>query len=143
MKKNNLIVVAFLSLCLVFTGCSFSTSSKTSSDSSSSPSRSSSGEGEENAESVKKTSSSLQEDVETLTILYVGSAGSPQDFQRELDQTCSRHGIVDWGNSAATFEAIGAGLKRAGVSEDSIDVFPFIYELRSFPLYSHIPEGFN
>ena len=141
--KNNLIMIAFLSVCLVFTGCSFSTSSKTSSESSSSPSRSSGGDVEESAESVKKTSSSLQEDVETLTILYVGSAGSAQDFQRELAQTCSRHGIVDWENSAATFKAIGAGLKRAGVSKGSIDVFPFIYELRSLPLYPHISEGFN
>ena len=139
MIKNNVIVITFLSVCLVFSGCSFSTSSKNSSESSSS----SGGGGEKSVESVKKISSSLQEDVETLAILYVGSAGSAQDFQRELGQICSRHGIVDWENSAATFKAIGAGLKRAGVSEDSIDVFPFIYELRGFPLYSHIPEGFN
>ena len=140
MKKSNLMLIALLFVCLIFSGCSFSTSSKTSSESSSSPSTSSSDQGES---SVQKTSSSYEEDVAALSILYVGSAGSAQDFQRELGQISNSHGIVDWENNSGTYKAIGIGLNRAKISEAAIETLPFLQGMSNSPHYSQILEGYK
>ncbi len=140
MKKSRLALIALVAVCLVFSGCSFSKSSKASSKSSSSPSRSSSGDGEK---SVEETSSSYQEDVASLANLYVGSAGSAQNFQRELGEVSSRYGIVDWENNPGTFKAIGAGLKRAGVPKDSLQTLPFLQGISNSHLYSQILAGYK
>lgn len=140
MKKSNLALIALLSVCLIISGCSFSRSSKHSSKSSSSPSRSSSGKSQK---SVEKVSNSYQEDVAALSILYVGSAGSALDFQRELSEVSSKHGIVDWENNPGTFRAIGVGLKRARVSKDSLQTLPFLQGVSNSHHYSQILAGFK
>ncbi len=140
MKKSSLALIAFLSFCLILSGCSFSKSSKNSSKSSSSPSRSSSGG---DKEEVKKTSDSYQEDVAALAILYVGSSDSSLNFQRELSEISSRHGIVDWENNPGTFKAIGVGLKRARVSKDSLQTLPFLQGVSNSHHYSQILAGFK
>ncbi len=87
---------------------------------------------------MKKTSSSFNEEITALTILYVGSSGSAIDFQRELGQIGNSHGISDWENTANTYKAIGDGLKRAKVSADTIHTLPFLKGLENSPHYSHV-----
>ena len=140
--KKSLLSVFFLLLAgvLVLNGCSFSTSSKHSSKSSSSPSRSSSGGGEE---SVHQSATSLQEEVEALTILYVGSSGAATDFQREIGQIAKGHGTVDWENQPIIFSAIGVGLKKAGVTEDAVATLPFLDGLETSANYPRILAAFD
>jgi len=141
MKKTLLMAASLLLSCtLLLSGCSFSTSSKHSSKSSSSPSRSSSGGGEE---SVQQATTSLQEEVEALAILYVGSSGSTTDFQREIGQIAKGHGIVDWENNPRIFSAIGMGLKRAGVAKDAVETLPFLQGLETSPYYPRIMAPFE
>lgn len=155
MKINSLLLIALQSVCLAFSGCSLSTSSSSIADSSesstsistsinnssesiSTSSQSLFGKGEE---SVEKTVDSYQEDISTLSAIYAESAGSTRDFQRELGQISSSHGIVDWENNYATFKAIGRGLRSAQVSEDSIDGLPFLQGLSGSPHYPEILAG--
>lgn len=143
MSNINLSNITILLTCLFFSGCSFSTSSESISTSIdaistsiSSPSNSSSNNQAE--EAVKKTSSSFNEEITALTILYVGSSGAAIDFQRELGQIANSHGISDWENTANTYKAIGDGLKRAKVSEETINTLPFLKGLEASPHYSQI-----
>ena len=140
MKKQLLLPVLLLLCCFIASGCSFSNSSKHSFKSSSSPSRSSSGGAEESA---SKTVSSLQEDIEALTILYVGSSGSSVNFQRELGQISAGHGVVDWESHPGVFTAIGEGVKRAGVAKESVAALPFLQGMTSSPLYPRIVAAYK
>lgn len=150
MCNSYLSAITLLITCFVFSGCSFSTSSEsistsidgisTSIDGIStsifSPSNSSSSS--QGEETIKKTSNSFNDEVTALTILYVGSSDSTIDFQRELGQIASSHGINDWANSANTFKAIGDGLKRAKVSEETIASLPFLQGLKGSQHYYQV-----
>lgn len=92
---------------------------------------------------MQKTSSSYEEDVAALAILYVGSAGQTQDFQRELGQISNSHGIVDWENNPGTYKAIGIGLNRAKISKASIEALPFLQGMSNSPHYSKILDGYK
>jgi len=155
MKINSLLLIALQSVCLIFSGCSLSTSSSSIADSSesstsistsinnssesiSTSSQSLFGKGEE---SVEKVADSYQEDISTLSVIYVDSAGSARDFQRELGHISSGHGVIDWENNVATFKAIGRGLRFAQVSEDSINGLLFLQGLSGSPHYSEILAG--
>ncbi len=140
MKKRWIGVALLLTCGLILNGCSFSTSSKHSSKSSTSPSRSSSQGGQE---SVQQATTSLQEEVEALAILYVGSSGSATDFQRELGQVAKGHGIVDWENSPHVFSAVGKGIRRAGVTEDAVPTLPFLSGLEATQFFPKIEEAYK
>lgn len=140
MKKRNLLLFALLSGCIAFNGCSVSESSKSISKSITSPSKSSNSKGKESAE---KTADSYTTEVETLAILYVGSHGTTLDFQREMDQISNGHGIADWENVPETFKAIGIGLKRAKVAEDSISSLPFLQSQLTSAYYPQILAAYK
>jgi hypothetical protein len=140
MKNTWKLFIALLACAALVAGCSFSTSSKHSSKSSSSPSRSSSKGGEE---SVNKNTVSLKEEVEALTILYVGSSGSAVDFQREISQISKGHGTVDWENNPHIFSAIGVGLNRAGVAKETVKSLPFLQGLDTSLHYPMIIAEFK
>lgn len=140
MTKKCWSILAVVVLCFFVSNCSFSTSSKHSSKSSSSSCRSSSKQG---AESANKTSASYQEEVSALAILYVGSMGSTQDFQRELGKVASDHGIIDWQNTESTFKAIGIGLKRAKIPVYNINTLPFLDGLWNSPFYPQIKAAYQ
>lgn len=135
MKQRMRIVLSILLVGLLLGGCSFSRSSKHSSKSSSSPCRSSSAK---STESVAVTSSSYQEEVSSLAILYVGSFGSARDFNRELGQIAKSHGIADWKSNQKTYQAVGIGLKRAKVSRDDLPSLDFLNTLIGSPYYQEI-----
>ena len=146
MKKYSLVLLTLSVICLIISGCSFSHSSKSisksiksSSKSISSPSRWSSG----NKNSAVKTANSYQNETAVLTSLYAKSDGTSQDFQRELSTISRRHGIVDWENNTQTFTAIGVGLKRSGVSKESIKTLSFLQGDNIFDHYSDILSGYS
>ena len=135
MKKAVQVLIVLVACAMLIGGCSFSKSSKHSSKSSSSPSRSS---GKTSEDSAQQTKTSMSEEVQTLTTLYVESAGLSSDFQREIAQIARVHGTVDWENNPHIFSAIGKGLKQAGVAEKDVQSLPFLKGLETSPYYPRI-----
>jgi hypothetical protein len=112
MTARVLTLVLAVALALLATGCIFksstlqasSESSSGSSASSSSSSRSSSGP------------SAYTRDVKTYTTEWVLSGGDVEAFRRGLGEIAKRRGITDWENDQQTYDGIGRGLKKSGVS---------------------------
>ena len=113
--------IALLSILALLAGCSFSYSSGTSSDSSKSSSASSGGS-ETDPKDAKRT---FMGDVSA----YTSSAAKGDDSQaylRELGSIAERNGITDWERDTATYNAIGTGLRRAGVARDDVKSVYFV-----------------
>ncbi len=123
--------------------CSFKSFSA-SSRSSSSPSRwssasSRSGRSEKPGEaSVRAVQSSFQEEVSAVTLLYVRSNGTADEYMREIGSAAQRHGISYWENDPAAYRAIGRGLARANVPNEAVAYLPFLKNLKSSPHYDLI-----
>lgn len=104
-------------LALLQAGCSFYYSSESSWKTSTSPSRSSASsspdddDGDEDDEAYRN-------DVRDFTAAYAAARRDLDGFERGLGEVARRHGVTDWEADDATFVAIGAGLKRAGVGAD-------------------------
>ena len=113
--------IALLSILVLMAGCSFSYSSGTSSDSSKSSSASSAGS-ETDPEDVKRT---YKSDVSAYTT-SAAKGDDAQAYLRELGSIAERNGITDWERDTATYNAIGTGLRRAGVSRDEVKNVYFI-----------------
>ena len=114
-------IMALLSILALLAGCSFSYSSGTSSDSSKSSSASSGGS-ETDPKDAKRT---FMGDVSA----YTSSAAKGDDAQaylRELGGIAERNGITDWERDTATYNAIGTGLRRAGIARDEVKSVYFI-----------------
>ncbi len=139
-----------LVLALIQTGCSISASVESSSDSIStslesitSISTSSSGSSEDDEkEKVEQTTSLYEEDIAALTVLYVRNQND-DEFKRQITDTAGTHGINDWEQEAATFNAMGVGLKRAGISEDEIKTMPYFQDMNKKSQYNQVMEGFK
>jgi hypothetical protein len=111
MTNRSIARLLVVALCAGSVACSFSESSKSASDSSTSPSKSSkSSSGEETAR--------FHEDVEQYTAAYVHGGGTSEEaFLSGLGDLARRRGISDWEAELGTWESIGRGLGRAGVSD--------------------------
>jgi len=111
------------------TGCSISYSVDASSDSIAASSGSitsfsdSSGSGKEEAEAALQR---FQDDIKGLTLLFLQDNGAPNDFERQLGKVAASYGIVDWESEAATYYAIGGGLRHFGVEEPEVGLQPFL-----------------
>lgn len=140
MRKLHFASIIFLSFCLCIGGCSFSKSSKQSSRSSSSPCRSSSAK---QAADTAESSYSYHEEIAAMTTLYVGSAKSALEYQRDLSTISNKYGLVDWVSNPETYRAIGLGLKRAGVPRESIRSLPFLQNLNVAQYYPEITAGYR
>jgi hypothetical protein len=105
------IVVAALAI-----GCSFSDSSKSISNSISSPFKSSS---ESSNGGSDPAPSAYLRDVEASSFAHAGAGGDPQGLLREIGRVALAHGISDWESVPATYLAIGAGLRRAGLDVEA------------------------
>ena len=123
--KNTIVLLSILAL---MAGCSFSYSSGTSSDSSgtssdsSKSSSASSGGSETDPKDAKIT---YKSDVSA----YTTSAAKSDDAQAylgELGSIAERNGITDWERDTATYNAIGTGLRRTGISRDEVKNVYFI-----------------
>ncbi len=134
--RNLLLIVASLAL---LAGCSISYSSGKSSDSSTSSFSSGGGE----CEKADKEISSYVEDVVSATDLYVSRGKSSQEFQRQITDIAAHHRITDWENEASTFVAMGKGLKRAGVNEESFADLPYFATVAVGPKYALLLKGYK
>jgi hypothetical protein len=113
--------IALLGILALLAGCSFSYSSGASSDSSKSSSASS-GASESDPKDAKK---SFMSDVSAYTT-SAAKGDDAQAYLRELGSIAQRHGITDWERDTATYNAIGTGLRRAGISRDEVKNVYFI-----------------
>ena len=111
-----------LSLCIaaaawfsLWSGCSFSYSSKSISKSVSSPFKSSSkSSSPEDAHAA---------DVRDFTAAHVQSGGDVDGLRREIGTLAEKHGVTDWENNESTLNGIGAGLAKAGRRQVEVDAF--------------------
>src|SRR5262245_29574593 len=108
--------VVLLALLPIAAGCSLSASSESISASVESSSKVVSSPFESSSSSLKSAETRYREDVRDHTVSYVRSGGDVQAFQAELAEVARQRGITDWEASNATWEGIGEGLARAGVS---------------------------
>jgi hypothetical protein len=108
--------VVLLALLPVAAGCSLSASSESLSASVESSSNVVSSPFESSASSLKSAETRYREDVRDHTVSFVRSGGDVAAFQAELAEVARQRGITDWEASNATWEGIGEGLARAGVS---------------------------
>ncbi len=131
-------------LLVACSACSFSASSRSSSRSSSSPSRSSSRHGEENkVKELETTRGAFQEEIAAIAVLYVGSGGTAEDFQRDVTAAAKRNGIPYWELDERVFTAIGVGLERAGVKQEIIPSLPFLQGLRNAAQFNAIGNAYG
>ena len=116
--------IALLGILALLAGCSFSYSSGTSSDSSKSSSASS-GASETDPKDAKN---SFMSDVSAYTT-SAAKGDDAQAYLRELGSIAERHGITDWERDTASYNAIGTGLRRAGISRDNVKNVYFVQDL--------------
>jgi len=102
---------------LAVAGCSFSYSSESISKSVSSPLTSSS------ASSGSSTDESYAQDVRDATAAHILAGGGAGELRQRIGTLAAEHGVSNWEASAATYEAIGAGLAKAKYRELEVDTF--------------------
>ncbi len=135
---------------LLQAGCSISYSLEKSSDSVStsldsitSISTSSSGGEESEEKKVSETATVYEEDIAAVTVLYVSQEKNNDEFQRNVAGIAKNHGITDWEQEESTFLAMGKGLRRAGVAEDSIGNLPYFRSIAGSSNYSLLVKGYR
>jgi hypothetical protein len=116
--------IALLGILALLAGCSLSYSSGKSSNSSKSSSNSSSPSDTDQ----KDGKTAYKSDVSAYTT-SAAKDGNAEDYMRELGSIAKRHGITDWERDTATYNAIGSGLRRAGVTREEVKDVYFIKDL--------------
>lgn len=97
-------------------GCgSLSDSSGSLSDSVSSPFKSSS--------DSSSRSTSYRDDVRDFTATYIKSGGDPSSLKSEVGSLAKKEGVTDWERNQSTYEGIGAGLAKAGVTAAELEAY--------------------
>ena len=132
----------------VCSACSFSASSRSSSASSRSSSRSSSGGSDEEKEKDKEkeldtSNTGFQEEIAAIAVLYVGSHGTAEEFERDVTAAAKRNGIPYWELDERVFTAIGIGLERAGVERELIPSIPFLQGVRNAAQFDAIENAYD
>lgn len=146
-KKQCVYMALLYGFSVLQAGCSISYSLEKSSDSVSASLDSitsistSSSPGEE--EQVKVTGTLYEEDIAAVTVLYVSREKSNDEYQRQVARIAGNHGISDWEQEKSTFLGMGKGLRRAGVSEDSISNLPYFRGIADSPSYAWVLEGYR
>jgi hypothetical protein len=149
-RKSYVYIALLLVVALSQGGCSISYSLEKSSDSVSasldsitSISTSSSG-GEESVErKVRETATVYEEDIAAVTVLYVSREKNNDEFQRKVASIAKNHGISDWEQENRTFLAMGKGLRRAGVAEDSIGNLSYFRSIVGSSKFSEVLKGYR
>jgi hypothetical protein len=130
-----------LALLAAIPGCSFyyssrslsksskgiSTSPSKSSKSGSKSSKSSSRSSKSSSRSSKVETTRYRDDVEELTEAWVASGGgvSRSDLLGAVGDIAARRGVTDWESDPSTWEGIGRGLGRAGLSEAQLEAYKY------------------
>lgn len=76
------------------------------------------------SESLSRSSSpedAYRDDVRDFTEAYMKSGGDVSKLKSEVGTVARKHGITDWERSKATYQGIGAGMAKAGVSPAALD----------------------
>ena len=135
----------FLAVTAVLSGCSVSYSTGKSSDtvstlldSVSGSSTSMSGGGD-----VASIMQGYADDIAAVTYLWVSEKKSEEQFLRLLTAVARTHGIVDWEQTSATFEAMGRGLYQAGIPREGIVKLPFFRKLADNARYALVLQGYT
>lgn len=105
-------VIAFA---FVVGGCSFSKSSESISKSISSPSASSS--------KSSNRDDKYADEIRDFTAAHVRSGGTAADLEARVGELAEKEGISDWERNDLTWEAIGAGLAKAGYNKVELDAY--------------------
>ncbi len=124
MLKN---AIVFLGILTLLAGCSFSYSSGASSDSSKSSSNSSTSSGASDTDQ-KDARTAYMSDVSSYTTSAV-KGDNADAYMSELGSIAKRYGITDWERNTDTYNAIGTGLRRAGITREGVKNVYFIPEL--------------
>ena len=109
------IFAGVIALAFVVGGCSFSKSSESISKSISSPSV-----------SISKSSNSEDKyagEVRDFTAAHVRSGGTAADLKTRVGELAEKEGVSDWERDDRTWQAIGAGLAKAGYSKVELDAY--------------------
>jgi hypothetical protein len=78
------------------------------------------------SESLSRSSSpeeAYRDDVRDFTAAYLKSDGDPANLKREVGTVAEKHGVTDWESSRATYEGIGGGMAKAGVTQAELDAY--------------------
>ncbi len=124
-------IISLLGILALLAGCSLSYSSGASSDSSgtsSDSSKSSSASSGGSETEPKDAKEAFMSDVSAYTT-SAAKGDDAQAFMRELGSIAKRHGITDWERDTASYNAIGTGLRRAGIARDEVKNVYFIQAL--------------
>lgn len=112
-RLTRMVTVALLAL--IAAGCSFSESSKSISNIVSSPIKSSS--------DSSKSEQSYESDVADYTATYIKSGGDTTKLKSGISKVAEKRGITDWEKDSATYQGMGQGFKRAGVTQVEVDAY--------------------
>jgi hypothetical protein len=113
--RRTLAVAAVFVLVTSALGCSFVESSKSSSKIISSPFKSSS-----NSSSPEDD---YKNDVRDFTAAFLRSGGDASRLKQEVATVAEKHGVSDWEDNSSTFEGLGEGLRKAGLSGAELDAY--------------------
>ena len=106
--------VAFL---VSVSGCGTfkSSTSEASVESPSESSSSSSGSG--------KDKTAYEQDIRDYTSAFATQGGDMDSFRRDITVLAEHHGVTDWEADPPTLEAIGSGVRSAGLKQPHIEAF--------------------
>ncbi len=70
----------------------------------------------------EEEATNYRRDIRVLTASYLtdGVSADGVEFRRDLGRVAERHGVSDWESNPSTYEAIGAGLRQAGIDRRQI-----------------------
>jgi hypothetical protein len=140
---NSLLALIFLAL--IGSGCSISYSFEKSSDSIAASSDSLFSSSTSSGGSEKEVQAAMQrysDDVKGLTASYSRENGDAYTFERQLGSLARSYGLTDWQGEASTYQAIGVGLRQAGVKRDALRGTPFLQSSAIKENFGWIVEGY-
>ena len=92
---------------------------------------------------LETTRSAFQEEIAAIAVLYAGSNGTAEDFQRDISAAAKRNGIPYWELDERVFTAIGVGLERAGIKREDLASLPFLQWVRNAANFNKIGEAYG
>ena len=134
----------FVFAILTLNGCSFSYSSKSSSASSESSSTIASSPFTSSSGSVGGKQKKYQEEVVGYTDAYVRSSTADYDgFRKGLADLAEKYGITNWEAQPITYNAIGRGLRKAGLKGVEYETFKKNLAAGESTKMNDIDRGYN
>jgi hypothetical protein len=137
MIKQSILALTVITSLLALQGCSFSASSKSSSTSSESLASSA---------SSSATDKKYSQEVSDYTMAYVKSSVANADynsFAKGISDIAAKAGISNWEQEYSTYIAIGQGLKRAGATGVTYNIYKSNFAHDDTSKMQSIQEGYD